>query len=168
VLGNLVLAAKRGGHGAISEDKAMGYLKQFSIEDKWDCYPAQLSGGQRQRVAIAQQLLCSEHYLILDEPTTGLDPVMRDRVCDLIRTVASLSEENTILVISHDIASILTIADHLWLLGRVRGPDGASQGARVLYNYDLIERGLAWHEKPQELPVYGELQREIRAKFESL
>jgi polar amino acid transport system ATP-binding protein/sulfate transport system ATP-binding protein len=119
-------------------------------------------------VAIAQQLLCSEHYLILDEPTTGLDPVMRDRVCDLIRKVASLSEENTILVISHDIASVLTFADHLWLLGRVRGPDGSPQGARILQTYDLIERGLAWQERPQDMPAYADLQREIRARFDTL
>jgi ABC-type nitrate/sulfonate/bicarbonate transport system ATPase subunit len=169
VLGNLAIAARRGGVDAkTANDKAMSYLKQFSLEDKWERYPAELSGGQRQRVAIAQQLLCSEHYLILDEPTTGLDPVMRDKVCHLIKTVASMSEENTILVVTHDIASILTIADHLWLLGRVKGEDGKPQGARILKTYDLIERGLAWCDRPQDMPLYVDLQREIRAEFETL
>ena len=91
ILGNLVTAAKR--HGASpheASEKAMDYLKRFSLEDKWSSYPAELSGGQRQRIAIAQQLLCSEHYLILDEPTTGLDPVMKDKVCDFIRQVSRL------------------------------------------------------------------------------
>ncbi len=169
VLGNLMTAAKRAGaNRKEAEDKAMGHLKSFKLEDKWDKYPAELSGGQRQRVAIAQQLLCSEHYLILDEPTTGLDPVMKDKVCDLIKTVAGMSEENTIFVVTHDIASILTIADHLWLLGRERDEKGNSKGAHVKYTYNLIERGIAWQERPQELPVYGELQREIRAQFETL
>jgi ABC-type nitrate/sulfonate/bicarbonate transport system ATPase subunit len=169
VLGNLVTAAKRSGSNSKeSEQKGMSYLQQFSLQDKWDKYPSELSGGQRQRVAIAQQLLCSEHYLILDEPTTGLDPIMKDKVCDLIQTVACMSEENTIFVVTHDIASILTIADHLWLLGRIRDEKGVPHGARILHTYDLIERGLAWQEKPQSLPIYVELQREVRAKFETL
>src|SRR5271165_7053647 len=177
VLGNLTLAAKRAGadsHTATA--RAEDYLKKFSLADKWDKYPAELSGGQRQRVAIAQQLLCSEHFLILDEPTTGLDPRMKDKVCDLIKQVAGLSEENTIFVVTHDVASILTIADHLWILGRPQKPaepyrDGAvtgSPGARILYTYDLIERGLAWQEHPQDLPVYADLQREIRSRFNEL
>ena len=169
VLGNLVTAAKRAGADTKkAQEKAMQYLREFSLDDKWEDYPAQLSGGQRQRVAIAQQLLCSEHYLILDEPTTGLDPVMKDRVCGFIRKVAAMHEDNTIICITHDIAAILTVADHLWLLGRVRDDKGASLGAKILYEYDLIERGLAWEERPEDAPAYPELMREIRARFEVL
>lgn len=169
VLGNLLVAASRSGlNDKDAHDKAMGYLKMFDLEDKWSAYPSQLSGGQRQRVAIAQQLLCSEHYLILDEPTTGLDPIMRDKVCDFVRKVASISEENSILVISHDIASVLTMADTLWVLGRQRDEQGNSLGATIVQTYDLIERGIAWQENPATLPAFQELQREIRALFEKL
>ena len=169
VLGNLVIASKRAGASAgEAKDKAMDYLKRFDLEDKWSEYPAALSGGQQQRVAIAQQLLCSEHFLILDEPTTGLDPVMKDKVCDLIRQVSSIAEENTIFVVTHDIAAILTVADRLWLLGRERDDKGVSLGARVLHEYDLIERGLAWQEHPEDLPAYAETAREIRARFAEL
>jgi len=169
VLGNLVVAARRAGATAAeAKDKAMGYLKLFDLEGKWDDYPAQLSGGQQQRVAIAQQLLCSEHFLILDEPTTGLDPLMKDKVCGLIKQVASIAEENTIFVVSHDIAALLTIADHLWLLGRDRDDNGISIGARIQHQYDLIERGLAWREHPEDLPAFVETQREVRARFAGL
>jgi polar amino acid transport system ATP-binding protein/sulfate transport system ATP-binding protein len=180
VLGNLVLAARRSGLGHVGAlREAERYLKEFRLQDKWDKYPAQLSGGQRQRVAIAQQLLCSEHFLVLDEPTTGLDPISKDKVCELIKQVAGLSEENTIFVVTHDVAAILTIADHLWMLGRpksdpYREPGSAQDkpaprpGARIVQTYDLIERGLAWQERPQDLPVYVDLQREIRARFNDL
>jgi polar amino acid transport system ATP-binding protein/sulfate transport system ATP-binding protein len=169
VLGNLELAARRGGYDAKqAHDRSMEHLHKFRIEDKWDKYPAELSGGQKQRVAIIQQLLCSAHYLILDEPTTGLDPRMKDKVCDIIRDLASMSEENTIFVITHDVASILTVADRLWLLGRVRNKEGDSLGARIVEDYNLIERGIAWQERPQDLPVYAELQREIRNRFDTL
>src|SRR5262249_29835916 len=76
VLGNLVLA---GGRGGLSHDEAVkrarAWLARLRLDDSADKYPAQLSGGQRQRVAIAQQFMCSEHYLLLDEPFSGLDVV---------------------------------------------------------------------------------------------
>lgn len=169
VLDNLAVAARRSGMGPNrARYLAEGYLQRFDLLDKASSYPSQLSGGQRQRVAIAQQLLCSEHFLILDEPTTGLDPIMRDRVCSFIRKVSSMSEENTIFVISHDIASVLTFSDTLWILGRQKDSQGQSMGASIVRTYDLIERGLAWQEKPTELPVYHDLQREIRDLFETL
>lgn len=169
VLGNLVCAAKRPGVSSKeAQDKAMDYLRRFDLSEKWDAYPAELSGGQRQRIAIAQQLLCSEHYLILDEPTTGLDPIMKDKVCGLINQVSGMSEENTIFVVSHDVPVTLSIADHLWVIGRVRDATGKPLGSRVVQEINLIERGIAWHEKPSELPEFRDLLREIRERFDTL
>jgi ABC-type polar amino acid transport system ATPase subunit len=169
ILGNLVTAAMRSGTDRhIATDKSMDYLRRFALEDKYCSYPAELSGGQRQRIAIAQQLLCSEHFLILDEPTTGLDPISKDKVCEFIRQVAALAEENTIFVVTHDIPAILTIADHLWLLGRQRDEKGRSLGSYIKYTYDLIERGIAWEPNPTETPVYSELLKEIRNRFSDL
>ncbi len=169
ILGNLMVASVCSGHDSKdAREKSMEYLRKFSLEDKWSMYPAELSGGQRQRVAIAQQLLCSEHLLILDEPTTGLDPIMKDKVCDLIRTVSSLAEENTIFVVTHDIASIMTVADHLWLLGRTRNEKGESLGANIKYQFDLIERNIAWEPDVANKPAFVETMREVRAKFSEL
>ena len=171
VLGNLLVAAKRSESSSDArpaKDRAMSYLESFSLADKWDAYPAELSGGQRQRIAIAQQLLCSEHFLILDEPTTGLDPIAKDKVCDLVRKVSNLSEENAVFLVSHDVPVTLALADHLWLVDRVRDEKGASLGAKIVHQYDLIERGIAWQENPSSLPQYQDLLREIRARFDSL
>jgi polar amino acid transport system ATP-binding protein/sulfate transport system ATP-binding protein len=169
VSGNLIVAAKMAGaDDATARAKALDYLQKFELEDKWDVYPAQLSGGQRQRVAIAQQLLCSEHYLILDEPTTGLDPIMKDVVCNFIRQVAALNEENTILVVTHDIPAVLTMADTLWLVGRQRDAEGKSIGASIAQTYNLIEREITWEPNVASTVAFQELAREIRARFETL
>ena len=48
-------------------EKMNNYLNQFGLLEHIKKYPCQLSGGQRQRIAIIQQLLCSEHFLLLDE-----------------------------------------------------------------------------------------------------
>jgi|SRR5579863_1433758 len=168
VLSNLELAAHNLHDAKAAAEKSMDYLKLFDLAEKWDQYPAELSGGQRQRVAIAQQLLCSEHYLILDEPTTGLDPIMKDKVVEMIRKVSGLSEENTIFIVTHDIPAVMSVADHLWLLGRVRNEKGESLGAKIVHQYDLIERGIAWEPNPSLLPAFTDLLREIRSKFETL
>jgi ABC-type polar amino acid transport system ATPase subunit len=169
VLGNLEVAA-RSTHvdDKTAAAKSMEFLQRFDLSDKWDQYPAELSGGQRQRVAIAQQLLCSEHYLILDEPTTGLDPIMKDKVVELIRQVASLSEENTIFIVTHDIPAVMSVADHLWLLGRVKDEKGEFLGASIVHQYDLMERGITWDPNPSLLPAFTDLLREVRSKFEGL
>lgn len=169
IAGNLIVVAERVGHGRVeAKAKAEEYLRRFDLLDKWEMYPSQLSGGQRQRVAIAQQLMCSEHYLVLDEPTTGLDPIMRDRVCNFIQQVSSIAEENTIFIISHDIPSVLSIADTVWLMGRRRDGAGNSMGASIVKTYNLIERGIAWKDKPTETTEFTDLVKEIRAEFESL
>ena len=148
VLGNLMVAARR----KINNDKdaqarCLELLAEFELDDKALAYPAALSGGQRQRVAIAQQLLCSAHFLLMDEPFSGLDPRAKAKVCETILKIATLDELNTIIVVTHDIDASIAIADTIWLLGREFDANGrALAGASIRYKYDLIARGLAWHE----------------------
>ena len=79
VMDNLLLGGRQGGLSrSDAQKKAMEILERFGLSHRANVYPMQLSGGQRQRAAIAQQLLCSSHLLILDEPFSGLDPVMKD------------------------------------------------------------------------------------------
>ena len=81
VLGNLLIAARtRLPNEKSALEKSMQILDQFGLSEKALCYPASLSGGQRQRIAIAQQLLCSSHFLLMDEPFSGLDPHAKAQV----------------------------------------------------------------------------------------
>lgn len=170
VLGNLAVAGRRAGlSGAAAKEKAMGFLKRFGLEDRANVYPPQLSGGQRQRVAIAQQFMCSEHFLLLDEPFSGLDPMAIDRVCELLAEVACMHEMNTIVVVTHDIAAALEVADTIWLMGRDRDEKGQIiPGAKIMESYNLIERGLAWRDGIATTPEFMLMMREIRARFPSL
>ncbi len=170
VIGNLTLAGRQSGLSARdAESKARGYLKRFGLETVTSRYPSQLSGGQRQRVAIAQQFLCSEHLLLMDEPFSGLDPNAVDAVCELIQEVANLHELNTIIVVTHDISAAIEVADTLWLMGRDRDPQGRIvPGARIQGEYNLIERGLAWRKGISTTPEFMELMREVVARFPSL
>ena len=116
----MVAGKQSGMSSAVAEKRANDYLREFGLDGLGDRWPSQLSGGQRQRVAIAQQFMCSEHFLLLDEPFSGLDPPSIDRVCALVAKVANTHELNTIIVVTHDLAAALEVADVVWLLGRDR------------------------------------------------
>jgi polar amino acid transport system ATP-binding protein/sulfate transport system ATP-binding protein len=168
VLGNLLVAGAQNAEGLDSgaiQRKAEKLLQTFELGDRADAWPAELSGGQRQRVAIAQQLMCSEHLLLMDEPFSGLDPTMKSRACELVQHVASLHEENTIVIVTHDVESAVKICDQIIVLGK--DPiDG--KGTRVRADIDLKERGIAWRPENEDLPAFRETVREIKAMFPSL
>ena len=170
VLGNLIVAGRQAGlSGEAAREKAMGFLQRFDLEAQAKHYPPQLSGGQRQRVAIAQQFMCSEHLLLLDEPFSGLDPVAIDRVSKLLNEVACMHELNTIIVVTHDIAAALEVADTIWLMGRDRDPEGKIiPGARIQTSYNLIDSGLAWRDGIATTPEFILTLREIRDRFPTL
>ena len=92
-----------------------------------------LSGGMKRRVGIAQALLNDPEFLILDEPTNGLDP---DGINELLNLIRSLKAKGmTILVSSHQLLEISKVADHILILdkGKIQY-DGENK------NVDSLER----------------------------
>lgn len=170
VLGNLVIAARQAGmDGKQAHEASMKYLERFGLAAHAEKFPLQLSGGQRQRVAIAQQLLCSELYLVMDEPFSGLDVIQQENVQKLILEVSRTHEHNTIIVVTHDVSAAVAVADTIWLMGRDRDAAGnVVPGARIVETIDLIERDLAWQPDIRTRPGYIELVNEIKARFHTL
>jgi ABC-type multidrug transport system fused ATPase/permease subunit len=76
---------------------------------------ALLSGGQRRRVAIARALATGAPLLLLDEPTSSLDPASASAVIDAIRAAGA---ERTVVVVTHDLA-LADVADHVVSVGAV-------------------------------------------------
>lgn len=167
VLGNLVVAGQRLGLSSkAAREKAFGFLERFGLADRARLYPSQLSGGQRQRVAILQQLMCSGHFLLMDEPFSGLDPLAKDRACELISEVANMDDFNTLIVVTHDIDAAITVSDTLWLLGWERDHAGKPvPGARLVEEINLIDRGLCWRPGVQLTPEFSDMVREVKGRF---
>jgi ABC-type nitrate/sulfonate/bicarbonate transport system ATPase subunit len=170
VYDNLAIAGAQAGlKGAALRDKIQSFLERFGLTDKRDVYPAQLSGGQRQRVSIAQQMMCSEHFLSMDEPFSGLDLIVQRQVMDMIHALGNVADFNTIVVVTHDVTAAVSVADHIWLLGRDHNPDGSSiPGARIVEEYNLIERNICWHPEPDKQPNFADTVREIKTRFKTL
>ena len=107
---------KHGGLGyraALAEARVR--LAQVQMEDHADRYPAELSDGMRKRAAIARTLALTPDVVLFDEPTTGLDPVSARRIDRLIRELAERLGV-TAIVVSHDVPSIVGIADRVAFL----------------------------------------------------
>ena len=80
-------------------------------------YPAELSGGMRKRAGLARAMALDPEVLFFDEPSAGLDPVSSRRLDELILELrASLGA--TVVVVTHELASIFAIADDSVLLDR--------------------------------------------------
>ena len=127
-------------------------------------YPKQFSGGQRQRLAIIRQLLCSEHFIILDEPFSGLDIKAKQQACRLITDVAQMHTLNTIIVITHDVTEGMSVADTVWLMGTC-GAEGHKAPANIVETYDLAAEGLAWRDNIQDDPTFRDLVVRVKHRF---
>lgn len=113
-------------------------LKQVGLEGTQEKLPAQLSGGMRKRAALARALALDPDLLFLDEPTTGLDPIIAEGIDELIVHLRD-AYGVTMVVVSHDIETGMNVADRIAVLqdGSIAavGPpeevrDGANQHVR--------------------------------------
>jgi len=77
--------------------------------------PASLSGGMRKRAALARAIAMDPQFILYDEPTTGLDPIMSDVINQLIRSLQSRLGVTSI-VVTHDLTSAFTVADRVAML----------------------------------------------------
>lgn len=77
--------------------------------------PAELSGGMRKRVGIARALALDPEYILYDEPTTGLDPIMADKINMLIIDLKERLKKTTV-VVTHDMHSAFKIGDRICML----------------------------------------------------
>ncbi|UPL50954.1 ATP-binding cassette domain-containing protein [Hymenobacter sublimis] len=163
---NLLVAAARKYPDAVeARRQADSYLERFQLAGHRRKYPAHLSGGQRQRAAIAQQLLCSDHLILLDEPFSGLDVAMMDEVKKIILEVTTMDELNTVVIVSHDIQTTTALCDRLWLLGYERDTSGQLlPGATISpqHQYNLAEMGLAWHENVEAEPEFNRFVEHLK------
>jgi polar amino acid transport system ATP-binding protein/sulfate transport system ATP-binding protein/NitT/TauT family transport system ATP-binding protein len=157
---SLMLATRQNAALAGKEEDAIReYAGRFDISEVMQRYPAQLSGGQQQRVSIIQQLLKGANFLLLDEPFSGLDICVLDKVTELLLQVSLSDELKTLIIVSHDIATAVAISDTVFILGKEAGKEGST----LVREIDLIERGLAWRQDVRQDRVFVETLAEIKA-----
>ena len=116
VLDNIAFGLElRGEPKAGRLERARAMLDLVGLEGMADRYPEQLSGGQQQRVGLARALAGDPEVMLLDEPFSALDPLIRrDMQNEVIRLHHDLKK--TMVFITHDLAEALKLGDHVMIM----------------------------------------------------
>ena len=96
----------------IAKEKALQYLEQVGLLDKVNEYPSRLSGGQQQRVGIARAMAVNPKLILLDEPTSSLDPELVLGILDILRNLAN-EHKRTMIIVTHEMSFAKEIADRI-------------------------------------------------------
>nr|WP_296778095.1 ATP-binding cassette domain-containing protein [Rhodococcus sp. (in: high G+C Gram-positive bacteria)] len=107
----------RGESRRAARKAALGVLERVGLDPAFAArYPAQLSGGQQQRVGVARALAADPPILLMDEPFSAVDPVVReDLQTEMLRLQAELKK--TIVFVTHDIDEAVRLGDHIAVFG---------------------------------------------------
>jgi osmoprotectant transport system ATP-binding protein len=113
----------RGASRKSARAAAYDVLERVGLDPKLATrYPAQLSGGQQQRVGVARALAADPPILLMDEPFSAVDPVVRDELqAEMLRLQSEL--QKTIVFVTHDIDEAIKLGDRV----AVFGPGGSLQ-----------------------------------------
>jgi zinc transport system ATP-binding protein len=147
---DVVLLARLGGgwklgrYGNRDRDAAAAALEAAELADLGDRPFADLSSGQRQRVLIARALACEPELLLLDEPTSNLDPSVQDELYELLHR---LNKKLTVVVVSHDVAFVSKYVQKVVCVNRtaVLHPVSAVEGEMVSMLYGGMEMRIVDH-----------------------
>ena len=100
--------------------RADAALAAVGLADRGDSRPAQLSGGQRQRVGLARALATEPDVLLMDEPFSALDPLIRREMQELLLALQA-ERRRTIVFVTHDLVEALRLGSRIMIMrdGRV-------------------------------------------------
>lgn len=95
--------------------RVTGALEALSVSGLARESMSELSGGQRQRVYLARALAAGEELLLLDEPVTGLDPIITHELYHIIRSLSR--EGKSVVLVTHELRGALSFCTHVLHLG---------------------------------------------------
>ncbi|MCF8018937.1 MAG: ATP-binding cassette domain-containing protein [Vallitaleaceae bacterium] len=126
---SLILEKVHGQKRTVFTSEILSLLTYFGLEEHKDKLPHQISGGQSQRASIARALAIKPEIILLDEPTSSLDPVLTWEVLYAIKKL--VDEKKDVILVTHEIGFVKHVADYVIFLdeGQV-----IEQGRDILSN----------------------------------
>lgn len=106
---------------SIDDDaRISNFVRLMGLQGFEDFYPFQLSGGMKQRVSIARALICDPKFLLMDEPFSALDEILRERLNLEVRKIQQKLKQ-TIVFVTHNIEEAVFISDRIILMSHCPG-----------------------------------------------
>ncbi len=146
---------------------ALRTLQMVGLEDAAHVYPSQLSGGMRKRASLARAIITEPPLLFCDEPTSGLDPITAAQMDALLLQMHTAFPHMTIVVVSHDLASLHHIADHVLVLHEGKAVFSDSLDALQKTTDSYLQNFLARKVEPYAVKMFEEQDENIRKALEN-
>ncbi|WP_051261277.1 ABC transporter ATP-binding protein [Desulfovibrio inopinatus] len=124
-------------------------LSLVGLEKFIDFFPSQLSGGMRKRAGLARAMVLDPRVLLCDEPTSGLDPITAAELDALILNLNDAFGLTTV-VVTHDLDSLHTIADHVVMLNKGKKIFEGSKENMVKSDDPFLKQFLAREASPRD------------------
>jgi ABC-2 type transport system ATP-binding protein len=157
---NLVMTARFFGHSKSAADRAATVvIEDLSLEEVADRRCSTYSGGQRRRLDLGASLVGAPRLLLLDEPTTGLDPAGRSEVWDAVRNLVATGTD--VLLTTHYLDEANELADRVVVIDHGKAiASGPLTELKASIGGDVIEVAL---EDRTHLEHVGEILRLVTA-----
>lgn len=101
--------------GMVTEEQVADYINFLELKPHLKKKISELSGGQKQRVALARTLVMKPKLLLLDEPLSALDGVIKESIKERIKSIAK-ELQLTIIIVTHDPEEALTLSDRILII----------------------------------------------------
>jgi len=166
VFDNVYYAARvRGVPRDKAREMALETIRRLGLWEHRDRYVMDLSGGLRRRTLVAMAVVHSPEVLVLDEPTTGLDPMGRREFWDVLRQLKG--EGRAILLTTHYMEEAEALSDRVYFINRKVLAEGtpAELRKRFAFYYEVVdlEEGKVYKVREDEVK---EFVAKLRGKFE--
>jgi energy-coupling factor transport system ATP-binding protein len=135
-------------------ERTMTIVRRLGIENLVKNNPNYLSGGQKQRVAFASIVVMDPPIIVIDEPTSQLDPQGTEMIFDIIKTLKE--QGKTILLVEHKVELLAEYADEILVMNKGTIITSGKTGD-ILSNIQLVEKGV---NIPQVAILASELQED--------
>ena len=152
-------------------ERVQDKLQLFELQEARDRYPSQISGGMKRRVALARALVTDPEVVLLDEPTTGLDPILTNAVYSMIVDFQK-KLGFTAVMISHEIPDIFYLSQRIVMLdeGKIRFEGTPEEILR--FPDPAVQQFIQGQERPRDaltgMATSMQAEKKVQEKLEHL
>ncbi|HDG4846283.1 TPA: ABC transporter ATP-binding protein [Staphylococcus aureus] len=148
------------------DERAKALIKLVDLPESYlDRYPAELSGGQQQRIGVVRALAAEQDIILMDEPFGALDPITRDTLQDLVKTLQRKLGK-TFIFVTHDMDEAIKLADKICIMSEGKlvqfdTPDNILRHPANDFVRDFIGQNRLIQDRPNDKTVEGVMIKPI-------